>query len=158
MSEQRAAKWFIHSFINNVGRREKEMTVFWPKWMIVYIERNWGGETQGERGRSEGEHRRERKRVSEEEHAKGRARWAERAFYGKGADRGLSRLCALESLFVHNHFGITWICPPPSFPTHKHTHTRTDKNICVDTHRFGFGSSSESSSGRQKINNHVSLT
>lgn len=52
---------------------------------------------------------------------KGRERWGEKAFYGNGADSGLSQLCSLESLFVHNHSGITWICPPPSLHTNTHS-------------------------------------
>lgn len=90
----------------------------------MFTLRETEGEKQRGKGRSEGEYRRERKKVSEEENAKGGARWAERAFYGNGADHGLSRLCALESLFVHNHFGITWICPPPS-STQTHVQTNT---------------------------------
>lgn len=50
-----------------------------------------------------------------------RERWGEKAFYGNGADSGLSQLCSLESLFVHNHSGITWICPPPSLHTNTHS-------------------------------------
>lgn len=46
-----------------------------------------------------------------------------RAFYGNGAGSGLSQLCSPESLFVHNHFGITWICPPPFVHTHTYKHT-----------------------------------
>lgn len=87
-------------------------------------------------------------------------RWGERVFYGNGADSGLSQLCALESLFVHNHFGITRICPPRSFlshtQTHIHaqTHTPTDicrQNISIDTHRSGCSWSLESPSGNQEI-------
>ncbi len=60
---------------------------------------------------------------------KGGERYGEGAFYGNGADGGLSQLCALESLFVHNHFGITWICPPPSLFTWTHTNTHTPIHI-----------------------------
>lgn len=62
-------------------------------------------------------------------------RWGERAFYGNGADSGLSQLGALESLFVHNHFGITWICPPPSFLAHTNTSAgiHRQKHICSHT-------------------------
>lgn len=40
----------------------------------------------------------------------------QKAFYGNEASSGLSPLFALERLFVHDHFRITQICPPP------HTH------------------------------------
>lgn len=158
MSAQRAAKWFIHSLINNVGRKEKENDNFLTQMDdCLHWEKLRGRNT----GR-EGEIRRwvqEREKESEwgGECKRGSEMGRKSLLWEWSVSRIIPALCSGEPLCSQPLWDYMDLPTSilPNTRTHAHTHRQ---NICIDTHRFGCGWSSESSSGSQKRNNHVSFT
>lgn len=110
-SRMRKGEWQVFTQISDCVTDGKPTNTLW-ECVIGSTGDRW---TERQREIKMWGHERKRVRIEKGE------RWRERAFYGNVANSGLSQLCALESLFVHNHFGITWICPPPSFLAHTYT-------------------------------------